>query len=170
VGKGASKTAQRVGVEAANRYSQLGTQFAAESAPARQLAQQTYTNIVRGGPEAYRSIAPQVDFAKQQFANARRTLAQTTPAGGASAAGNRALAGTEAQTISNLYRDKLNEALAGLTQSGQFGTQAGLGALGGQAGVAQTLAGLGASQSEAWAQGLGGLAGAIGTFFGLRHK
>lgn len=125
-----------------------------------------YSNILKGGPAAYNSISPQIDFAKQQFSNARRTLRDTVPAGGAWQGANRELAGTEAQTISNLYRDNINNALQGLAGFSQANTQGSLNATGGVSTSAQALAQLAAQRAQAFNAGLGGIAGALGTAFG----
>ena len=140
-----------------------------EAAPQRNLVGQSYTDIIKGGPLAYRTIAPAVDFTKQQFSNARRTLRDTAPAGGAFQAGNADLARTEAQTVSNLYRDNLMNAINNLAGFSQSNTSGGLNATSGVSGVANGLAQLAAQRSAAFAQGLGGIAGALGTYFGLRQ-
>lgn len=117
---------------------------------------------------AYRTIAPQIDFTKQQFANARRTLRDTSPAGGAYAAGNKALALGEAQTTSNLYRDNIMNAIQDLAGFSQANTGGSLSATGGVSSVANSLAQLAAQRAQAVASGLGGIAGALGTYFGMR--
>lgn len=98
--------------------------------------------------------------------NARRTINQTTPQGGQVPAQRNNLAAAQASTVSNLFRDKINEALERLTQIGQFGTNAGLNANQGVEGVAQQLGQLSAARLQAAMSGLGGIAGAIGTFYG----
>lgn len=168
MGKAAAKQSEQLASQAADRYSTLATQLAAESAPQRKEASDYYSAIVKGGPQAYTAIAPQVDFAKQQFANARRTQAQTAPAGGAQTAGNRQLASNEASTVSGLYRDKIGEALQQLTQLGEFGTQGELSATGGITSTSQALAQLSAMRAQAVASGVGGIAGSIGTYFGMK--
>lgn len=152
--------------EAANRYTDFATQLSAEGAPARQQSQNYYSSIVKGGPEAYKVIAPQVDFAKQQFANAQRGIADSAPAGGAFSKATQNLAATQAQTISGLYRDNIQKALEALSQSGQFDTGAGLTATGGVSSAANGFAQLSASQANAWASGLSGIAGPFGMLLG----
>lgn len=117
---------------------------------------------------AYRTIAPAVDFTRQQFSNARRTFRDSAPAGGAFQAGNRTLARDEAATVSNLYRDNLMNSIQGLAGFSQANTGAGLNATSGVSGVANSLAQLSAQRAQAAASGLGGIAGALGTYFGLR--
>lgn len=154
--------------EAANRYSKLATDLTTEAAPQRQLVGDYYSNVVKGGPGAYKLIAPQVDFTKRQFSNARRTMDQGVAPGGARQRGYKQLASAEAGTVSNLMRDKINEVLARLASFSQFGTQAGISSTGGVMGAGQGLAELSAQRAAAAAQGLGGVAGALGTFFGMR--
>lgn len=126
-----------------------------------------YGGIIKGGPEAYKAIAPQVDFTKQQFQNARKSLAQSAPAGGAYASGSRVLASNQAQTVSGLYRDKINEALQRLQEMGTSETSAGLTATGGVQAAGQGLGELAAARAQAIASGIGGISGAFGTFAGL---
>ncbi len=139
-----------------------------EAAPQRALVGNSYSNIIKGGPDAYRTIAPQVDFAKQQFAKVRRTLRDTVPGGGAFTGANRQLAGAEAGTISNLYRDNIMNAIQGLSGFSQGTTNQALAATGGVSNVSQQLAQLSAQRSQGITGALGGIAGALGTFFGLR--
>lgn len=139
-----------------------------EAAPQRDLVGQSYSNIIKGGPLAYRTIAPAIDFTKQQFANARRTLRDTVPAGGAWQGGNRQLAAQEAQTTSNLYRDNLMNAIQGLAGFSQANTGAGISATGGVSSAASSLGQLAAQRAQAISSGLGGIAGAVGTYFGMK--
>lgn len=88
------------------------------------------------------------------------------PAGGAFPGANRQLAAAEAGTISNLYRDKISEALAGLSGYSQGTTSAALNANSGASSAAQWLAQMAQSRSSSIANGLGGLAGLFGTYFG----
>jgi hypothetical protein len=168
LGKSAAKKAEQLQSEAANRFTEYSKQLSAEAAPARKLTQDYYTSVVKGGPEAYKAISPQVDFTKTQFRQARKQLDAGVPAGGARQRGYQQLAGAEAGTISGLFRDKINEILGRLQESGQFGTQAGISATGGVAGAGESLARLAASRANAVAGGLGGIAGALGTYFGMR--
>lgn len=117
---------------------------------------------------AYRTIAPQVDFAKQQFSNARRTLRDTVPAGGAWQGANRQLAGQEAQTISGLYRDNIMNAIQQLAGFSQANTSGGLNANQGVSTTGQAFGQLAAQKLQAIMSGLGGIGGALGTFFGMR--
>lgn len=139
-----------------------------ESAPARNLLQDYYTSAIKGGPEAYRAISPQVDFAKQQFQNARQTLDKGVPAGGARARGYKQLATAEAGTVSGLFKDKINEILGRLQQMSEFGTSSGLQATGGISSAGTALGELAAQRANAVASGVGGVAGALGTYFGLK--
>jgi hypothetical protein len=129
---------------------------------------QSYSDIIKGGPAAYRTVAPQVDFAKQQFANARRTLRDTVPAGGAWQGANRQLAGQEAQTVSNLYRDNIMNAINSLAGFSQANTQGANTSAGGLSNVGQAFGQIGAQQLQGWTNGLGGIAGALGTYFGMQ--
>jgi hypothetical protein len=131
------------------------------------LVSDSYSNIIRGGPLAYKTIAPQVDFARQQFSNARRELRNTVPAGGAWQGANKNLAANEAQTVSNLYRDNLMNAVNGLAGFSQANTQGSLNATGGQSAAANSLAQLAAQRAQAFNSGIGGIAGALGTAFGM---
>lgn len=165
MGKSASKASQALSSQAANRFSDLSSQLSSEAAPGRALVNSTYSNIIKGGPAAYSSIAPQVDFAKQQYQNARQTVRDTAPAGGAFNTANNTLANGEAQTVSNLYRDNINNALNGLNSSSQSSTGQALGATSGVSGIAQQLQQLAQQRSAAFTGGLGGIAGALGTLF-----
>ena len=89
------------------------------------------------------------------------------PAGGAWQGANRQLAGNEAQTVSNLYRDNLMNAINGLAGFSQANTQGSLNATGGQSAAANSLAQLAAQRAAAFNSGLGGIAGALGTAFGM---
>lgn len=168
MGKSSAKKAEQLQGEAADRYTKLATDLSAEAAPARQQVGDYYSSIIKGGPAAYKSISPQVDFTKQQFANARRTVANSAPAGGGYMGANRTLAANQAQTVSNLYRDKINEALQGLQRQGEFGTQAGLSANGGVEQAGQGLGQLSAQRLAGWMSGLSGISGAVGTYFGTK--
>jgi len=124
--------------------------------------------VIQGGPQAYSLIAPQVDFTKQQFQNARQTLNAGVPAGGARARGYQQLAQAEAGTVSGLFKDKINEILGRLQQLSEFGTSTGLQATGGISGAGSALGELAAQRAQAVASGLGGIAGAFGTYFGMK--
>lgn len=117
---------------------------------------------------AYRTIAPAVDFTRQQYSNARRTLRDSAPAGGAYQAGQRSLARDEAGTVSNLYRDNLMNAIQGLAAFSQANTGAGINATGGVSSAASSLGQLAAQRAAAISSGLGGIAGAVGTYFGMK--
>jgi hypothetical protein len=111
-----------------------------------------------------------VDFAKQQFANARRTLRDTVPAGGAWQGANRQLAGTEAQTISGLYRDNIMNAINQLAGFSQANTSGATSATGGVSNVGQAFGQMGAQKLQGIMSGLGGISGALGTYFGLQGQ
>lgn len=123
---------------------------------------------MKGGPEAYKLIAPQVDFTKRQFANARKTVDEGVAPGGARQRGYKQLAGAEASTVSNLFRDKINEILARLASFSQFGTQSGITATGGVQTAGQGLGELAAARGQAVAGALGGVGSALGTYFGIK--
>lgn len=93
---------------------------------------------------------------------------QGVPAGGARQRGYKALATAEAGTVSGLFRDKINEILGRMQQLSEFGTQAGLQATGGVSSAGDSLAQLSAARANAVASGFGGVAGALGTYFGMK--
>lgn len=146
----------------------MATDLTTAAAPANKTVQDYYTSALKGGPEAYKMVAPQVDFAKRQYQNARTSLNEGVAPGGARQRGYKQLASGQAGTISGLFRDKINEILQRLQQMGQFGTQAGLQATGGVQSSGQGLGELAAARANAVAGGLGGIAGAFGTYFGMK--
>lgn len=123
---------------------------------------------MKGGPEAYKAIAPQVDFTKRQFANAKTTLNEGVAPGGARERGYRQIAQGQASTISNLFRDKINEIVARLAAFSTGNTQSGITATGGISNAGTALGELAAARGNAVAAGIGGVAGALGTFAGLK--
>ncbi len=128
-----------------------------------------YSRVIKGDKaETYKAIAPQVDFAKTQFANARRTVNQSVPAGGAAPAAHANLAATEAQTISSMFRDKIQDALEKLQQLAEFNTSGGMTANTGVATTGSQLGQLANQRLGAWMSGLGGISGALGTYFGMK--
>jgi hypothetical protein len=78
------------------------------------------------------------------------------------------LAGQEAQTVSNLYRDNIMNAINGLAGFSQANTSGGLNATNGISNAGQAFGQIGAQQLQGWTNGLGGIAGALGTYFGMR--
>jgi hypothetical protein len=168
LGKSAARKSEQLQNEAANRFSQLATGLSNESAPQRSLLSDYYQGVIKGGPAAYKAISPQVDFAKTQFANARRQINNTAPIGGAVPQARTNLATSEAQTISGMFRDKIQEALQGLQQLSEFGTSGGLQATGGVSNVGSALGQLSAQRLGAWTGALGGIGQALGSYFGGR--
>ena len=90
------------------------------------------------------------------------------PAGGARSRGYKRLAEAEAGTVSRLFSDSISEILSRLQQMSQFGTGATLNANQGVAASADALGQLSAARANAYAGGLGGIAQAFGTYFGMR--
>lgn len=167
MGKSAAHQSQQLQSEAATRYSNLATSLIGEAGPARNQVSDYYSNIIKGGPQAYAAAAPQIAFTKTQFGNAQKQLAETAPAGGAFMAGSRQLAEQKAQSVSDVYKSQINNALQSLTGIAMGETSAGESAVGGVSHAGDSLAQLAASQAAAWGSGLGGIAGGLGTFFGL---
>ncbi len=155
--------------QAGSRFTDLSNQLSSEAAPQRSLVGDTYSSIIKGGPDATRVLAPAIDYTKQAYANARRTLRNTAPNGGAFFGGNNQLAASEAQTKSNLYRDKLQEALSGLSGFSAANTSAAQAATAGQSSVANQMAELARARQGMWTSGITGLAGAFGRYLGARN-
>lgn len=163
----AGQAAQQNLSSAGNAFSNLSGALTPGATAAQGTVAQYYGNIIKGGPAAYQSISPQIDAAKSAYASQRQTLAQTLPAGGAFASQNKALAPAEASTISQLYSSNLNNAVQGLQQNANTGIQGATASNTGQTNVGNSLANLSAQQLSAWTSALGGLAGGLGTYFGL---
>jgi hypothetical protein len=170
MGKGAAKQSQQIAGQAANNFSSLYGNLSSGAAPALKQSQDYYSAIIKGGPQAYAAVAPAAEFTKQQFSNANRQLQDTAPAGGYVPAARTQLAQSQAQTISGLYQNNINNALQSLTGLGLGETQGALGATQGQTTVSGQLAQLAAQQLSAWTSGIGSLAGGFGTLFGNIFK
>lgn len=155
-------------VAASERFNRLGEELIREAGPARKQVQDYYSTAIRGGPEAFKLIAPEVNFTKRQFANARQTMDEGVAPGGARQRGYKQLASAEASSISKLMSDKINEVLARLASFSQFGTQAGIQSTGGMSSAGQALGELAAARGAAVASGVGGIAQGAGMFFGSR--
>lgn len=168
MGKGAGRKAEDIQTQAANRFTALGEQLNAEAKPDRAAARDYYSSIIKGGPEAFKAIAPQTEFVKKQFKAASDTLMRSLPRGGAITRAKRDLSIAQAGEIGNLFTNKIDEAVSRIAQLGVFGTQAGLDANRGSVAAGDSLANLSAQRANAVAGGVGGIAGAAGTFFGLR--
>lgn len=168
MGKGAGRASQDMLTQAGRRLSRVSEQLMRESQPQRALASAYYKSIVRGGPQLERAAAPQIGQIRQSYSRGRQSVENFAPRGGFRRKALQDLRLGETSDIGKIFTTQVQDAVSRLMSGGQFGTQAGIGALSGQAGTGQALGQLSAQQAAAWGSGLGGLAGAFGTFFGSR--
>ncbi len=166
MGKGAAKKSQQLQEQAADRYSKLAAEQYAAAKPAQELSQNYYTGIVKGGPEAYRVAAPEVNFMKKQFQNANSTLRDSMPAGGQKNRAYRDLALSQPGAISGVFQRKIEGALAQLASLGQAGVGNTLNATGGVSKAGSDLGQLAAARGAAVSGAIGGITGLAGMAYG----
>jgi hypothetical protein len=167
MGKSAARKAMSLQSDAADRYTKLAEDLNTEAKPARDLVGTYWKSIIGGGPEAYKAVGPQVSFVKRQFAQARNTVRDHVPNGGAKQRAYRDLAIAEPGQIGALFSSKIDEAIARLGNLANFSTEQTLAANSGIGSVGDSLARLSAMRAQAVASGLGGLASTIGIFTGM---
>lgn len=144
-----------------------------ESAPYRKTTGNYWSNIIKGGPELHKSVAPQINAATNQFALAKKQAENMAP-GGLRDASLRDINIAKAGAKTNIYSGGIADALARLSSQANFGTQAGIGgmsgansAFGGAAGNYMNLAQMGASSMNGLFGGLGSLVGMITVVFSI---
>ncbi len=166
MGKGAAKHSEALQSQAADRYTKLAQEQYDLAKPAQQQAFNYYGGIVKGGPEAYRVAAPEVNFMKRQFANAESQVRDHLPAGGQKTRAYRDLAVSQPGAISAVFQKKIEGALAQLASLGQAGVGNTLNATTGVQTSANQLGQLAAARGAAVSGAISGLAGIAGTAFG----
>ena len=171
---GGGKKDMEAGRQTAQAQSDIGRQMVdfsrqmwGEAAPQRKTASDFWGNVVKGGPELQRSVAPQINAATQQFATAKKAIRELPP-GGLRDISMRNAAIAEAGAKTGIYSGGVNEAITRLANQGNLGTQTGLSsmggatsAVGGAGGTYGSLAQLGAQSSAGIGQGIGSLVGMI---------
>lgn len=138
-------------------YKQTGAQSQAlmqEGQKYRGQAGDFWSGITKGGPEATRVLAPQIQATKRGYKQAREQAERTLPRGGAMDAARRDLTIGEGADVGRLYTDKMDEAVNQLANLGVFGTQTGM-----QGGL-NTGGAFGNLASRQREQFMGGLTGA----------
>jgi hypothetical protein len=138
-----------------------------ESAPYRKQTGQYWSNIIKGGPNLTRYVAPQLNNATRQFGAQRRMVKEMEPGGVRDATlGNLRLAEAGAKT--NIMSGGVADALQRLANQANFGTQTGLGGMGSggsqvgsAAGQFTNLAQLGMQRSQGMMSGIGSMVGMI---------
>lgn len=169
-GKGdqsAARTAAQSQADIGKELVGFSKQIWGETAPQRAQTSSYWSNIIKGGPELQKSMAPQVNAATQQFSLARKT-AKELPAGGLRDISLRNLDTGEAGAKTGIYSSGVSDAVMRLANQANMGTQAGLsgmsggsGAFGGAAGTFTNLAQMGASSLTGLMGGAGSLAAMI---------
>lgn len=151
---------------AADRYAKLAQEQYAPAKQAQDKAFNYYGGIVDGNKNAYRVAAPEVNFMKRQFANAKSQVRDYLPAGGQKNRAYRDLAMSQPGAISSVFQKKIEESLARLASLGQQGVGNTLNANQGVSAAGDSLAQLSAARANAVSSAIGGITGLAGFAFG----
>jgi|GEM_PF-2816345 len=135
-----------------------------ETSPYRKLAGGTWSDIVKGGQSMQRAMAPAMNQATGQFGVGYNKIKNELPPGGLRDISMRDMRLSEAGAKTGMANAAWSDALTRLGAFSQFGTQSGIGAMGGAGnqfqgagGMYTNLAQLGAQNAAGIGQGVGSL-------------
>lgn len=156
--------------ETYDRFAKTADELNQEGKQYRGQAANYYSAIGKGGPEAQRALAPQVEAVRRQYRLGREAIDRQAPRGGARDRAMRSATQGEYGDVGRLFTEKIDESMNQLANLGVFGTQAGLNATGGGGNTAYSMVGTGNSFGDLSAQQrsnfMGGLKG-VGQFAAL---